>query len=295
MIPNANLEYYGDETRWFLGTVISIDDPLHLGRVRVRIYGIHSANTSDIPNGVLPWAQIVTPITEGASSGIGANTGIKPMAQVYGVFLDGKNSQSPLVLGSIPKYEPTNIPPLESNFIDKDEPSFTEGPLSSVNTLPANRIDDEKLVGASNTEKAYNFFLSQEIPGGGLQPHQAAGIVGNLIVESNVDPLAHNVPEGSRGVAQWNPNSGRPDRLTQLRNFCALNNMPDDSLYAQLCFIKYELYVVPEHFGLRELTSSQDVKEACEAFERYYEKPASGTSAKRLASSRELLNKMETV
>ena len=36
-------KYYGDETRWFLGTVVNVNDPLELGRVLVRIYGIHSS------------------------------------------------------------------------------------------------------------------------------------------------------------------------------------------------------------------------------------------------------------
>jgi len=106
MIPSTDIEYYGDQNRWFIGTVIDINDPLELGRVKVRIFGVHTSNTIHISLGDLPWAQVVSPITEGGSSGIGANTGIKPMAQVFGVFLDGKNSQLPLIVGSIPKYEP---------------------------------------------------------------------------------------------------------------------------------------------------------------------------------------------
>ena len=98
-------EYYGDETRWFIGVVKDIQDPLELGRVRVRIFGVHPDKTSDAEDDDLPWAQVVVPITEGGSSGIGTNIGIKLQSQVYGIFLDGKDSQLPLVLGSIPKYE----------------------------------------------------------------------------------------------------------------------------------------------------------------------------------------------
>ena len=78
MIPRNYRDYYGDDTRWFLGTVISIQDPMELGRVRVRIYGIHSDNTVDMPHEDLPWAHVVVGVLEGGSSGIGANTGIKP-------------------------------------------------------------------------------------------------------------------------------------------------------------------------------------------------------------------------
>ena len=50
MIPERYNDYYGDTTRWFVGRVVSIDDPKQLGRIQVRIYGIHSTNTLDIPD-----------------------------------------------------------------------------------------------------------------------------------------------------------------------------------------------------------------------------------------------------
>jgi hypothetical protein len=298
MIPSTDIEYYGDETRWFIGNVVDINDPLHLGRVRVRIYGIHSPDTVDIPLGTLPWAQVVSPTTEGGSSGIGANTGLKPMAQVYGVFLDGKNSQLPLVLGSIPKYESVIVKPIESDVTMSDNPAYTDGPITSKNKLPASEVDKNTLRGTNNMEKAYNFFLSNEIPGGPLKPCQAAGIVGNLIVEStqngDISPTALNNPEGSYGIAQWNPNAGKPSRLSQLREFASVNNLPVDSLYTQLRFIVYELFVVPENFGMAKLLAAEDVETACSVFEKYYEKPALGTSAKRLSSAREIYSKMES-
>ena len=108
--------YYGDETRWFIGYVVNNVDPLKLDRVKVRIIGIHTDNTEDIPDDDLPWAQVGVPVTEDGSSGQGANSQLKIRAQVFGVFLDGKNSQLPLVLGSIPKIE-TN-----TNSIDEENP-----------------------------------------------------------------------------------------------------------------------------------------------------------------------------
>lgn len=105
MIPTRYQDYYGDETRWFIGTVVDLDDPEQLGRVRVRIMGIHSDNLVDIPNDSLPWAQTLIPVTEGGTNGLGANTGIQINARVFGLFLDGTNSQLPLVFGSLPKLE----------------------------------------------------------------------------------------------------------------------------------------------------------------------------------------------
>lgn len=103
MIPNTFIEFYGDQTRWFLGTVIDIYDPLYLGRIRVNIFGVHD----EIKDVDLPWAQTVVPITQGGTEGRGNNIGIQEGAQVFGVFLDGPSSQMPLVLGSIPRVEKT--------------------------------------------------------------------------------------------------------------------------------------------------------------------------------------------
>lgn len=99
-------DFYGDETRWWVGVVESVNDPIKQGRVKVRIYGIHSASSEDIPISALPWAQVVAPVTQGGTSGLnGTPIGIQPYAQVFGIFLDGKHSQLPLVLGSIPRVD----------------------------------------------------------------------------------------------------------------------------------------------------------------------------------------------
>ena len=126
-----SLDYYGDETRWFIGKVISINDPLQLGRIRIRIFGVHNNSLKDISEADLPWAQVVVPVTEGSSSGYGANTGIKEQSQVFGMFLDGKDSQLPIVLGAIPKIESTKE--RRSRLIE--------------------------LSGQTNVERAFNYFI----------------------------------------------------------------------------------------------------------------------------------------
>ena len=51
-------EYYGDSIRWFIGTVVDINDPMKLDRVKVRVYGIHTSDTVSIPTDDLPWASV---------------------------------------------------------------------------------------------------------------------------------------------------------------------------------------------------------------------------------------------
>ena len=99
------MQYYGDQIRWFIGNVVSIDDPLQMGRIKVRILGVHQNNEIEIPSENLPFAQTAVPITEGGTNGLGNILGIQPGARVFGIFMDGPDSQLPLVLGSMPKYE----------------------------------------------------------------------------------------------------------------------------------------------------------------------------------------------
>lgn len=112
MIPNTFVDFYGDQTRWFLGEVVNVkDDPLKLGRVKVRVFGVYDAKEGDkylIAEKDLPWAQIVVPITQGIHKGKGQNLGILVGSQVFGMFLDGQNSQLPMVIGTVPKEGDTN-------------------------------------------------------------------------------------------------------------------------------------------------------------------------------------------
>ncbi len=98
------IDFYGDQTRWFIGEVVSLADPDQLARIKVRIYGIHD-NTTLIKDDDLPWAQVVASISEGGTDGLGNPIGVQVGALVFGLFLDGKDSQLPLIFGSLPKYE----------------------------------------------------------------------------------------------------------------------------------------------------------------------------------------------
>ena len=112
MIPNNFIEYYGDQTRWFLGEVVNVkDDPLKLGRVKVKVFGVYD----DIDDADLPWAQIVVPVTQGVHEEQGQYLGMLKGTQVFGMFLDGQNSQLPMVIGTVPKEGDAN-PKADANY-----------------------------------------------------------------------------------------------------------------------------------------------------------------------------------
>ena len=88
--------------RWFIGTVVDrTTDPLELGRLKVRIYGIHD-DVTNTPNNELPWATIVNlPISASANQVGITPLGIMEGSTVVGFFADGAEGQLPMILGTI--------------------------------------------------------------------------------------------------------------------------------------------------------------------------------------------------
>ncbi len=88
---------------FFTGVVEDVLDPKQMGRVRVRCFGFHTADKTQIPTEALPWALVSMPVTSAAMSGLGQSpTGILPGSWVWGFFRDGPSCQDPFVCGSIP-------------------------------------------------------------------------------------------------------------------------------------------------------------------------------------------------
>lgn len=86
---------------WWHGLVEDVNDPLKLGRCRVRIFGLHTPIKSDIPTKDLPWAHVMMPANSASLSGVGISpTGILTGTWVVGFFRDGKDCQMPMILGS---------------------------------------------------------------------------------------------------------------------------------------------------------------------------------------------------
>ena len=130
------MSFYGDHIRFFVGDVEDINDPLEMGRVRVRIHGIHSDNIQDIPKEGLPWAQVCVPITEGGVNELGNILGIQVGARAFGMFLDGPNSQMPMVMGTLPRYETESESGRTTNRLARGTNTITKTP-DSTNGEPA--------------------------------------------------------------------------------------------------------------------------------------------------------------
>jgi hypothetical protein len=69
-------------------------------RYRVRIMGYHTANIDEIPDGELPWAYVMYPVTAGGGGRSGSQSAnISQGDFVFGFFMDGEDCQMPVIMG----------------------------------------------------------------------------------------------------------------------------------------------------------------------------------------------------
>ena len=285
-------KFYGNNIRWFIGICECISDPLHLGRVRVRIYGIHGENLDEVPESSLPWATVMIPTTEDGVSGLGRNPNLKPGAMVFGIFTDGDMSQQPMILGSMPRIEIRD----KQQEVPKnnDAPEVSTKDITNKNKSETNNEIPKKgaiaytkgLVGTKNVEKAFNFLISN-----GYKPVTAAAILGNFIVESQgegqgIRPNAVNRenvenPELSYGIAQWNPGPGalRKQELVawatdrRLKWFTE-SPVDDEALLTQLQFFHWDFKTQrPGFYGYNDVIATDNIATATKIFMNKYERP----------------------
>lgn len=113
------------------GVVESRDDPLKIGRCKVRIVGIHTEDLTLLPTADLPWAYPMQPVNSAAMSGIGLTpVGPVPGTWVIVAFQD-EAKQFPIMLGTIGGV------PQESLYgqIDIDDGNLTLKPSGAGNEI----------------------------------------------------------------------------------------------------------------------------------------------------------------
>ncbi len=242
-------EFYGDDYRWFFATVINAVPPAGLeGRVKVRINGVHNPSTSQIPERDLPWAQVLIPTTEGGMSGIGRIPQLVNGAFVFGVFVDGKSSQIPLILGSLPRVEqPTSVQTARSEMIFKDD------------SIPDAKLDLRRL-------QSMKFFIDNN-----YSPIHAAAITGGLIGASSMITYFDKTPSATVGIAGWERISSSGSRYNGLLRFAASQQPSKDwKLFSiQLQYVLYELNGKFNQANSK-LLATTDIKEASKIFNREY-------------------------
>lgn len=138
----------------YTGVVEDILDPLKLGRVRVRVFGLHSDDRSLIPTESLPWATVATPATSASMSGIGSSAvGLLPGSWVV-LFFQDPDEQYPVVFASFPGIPVDNVNQSaayeETTLIEPEESAaFTKtDPTNPVTSGEVQKAVDVTLTGA---------------------------------------------------------------------------------------------------------------------------------------------------
>lgn len=85
---------------WWMGIVEDRIDPAETGRVRVRIFGYHTADIQELPTSELPYATIMNPVTSSSMNGIMEMPNIVKGSTVVGFFTDAEH-QVPVIMGTI--------------------------------------------------------------------------------------------------------------------------------------------------------------------------------------------------
>jgi hypothetical protein len=97
---------------WFIGVIEDRQDPLKLGRCKVRCIGWHAENKNHLPTNMLPWAMPLYPINNSSTYTPKEND------MIFGFFADGENAQEPIIIGIFP-----SIPIKSSNA----QEAFSDG------------------------------------------------------------------------------------------------------------------------------------------------------------------------
>lgn len=126
------------------------------------------------------------------------------------------------------------------------------------------------LVGNSNAEKAYRYLEGKQ-----FTDQAAAGVIGNLMQESGVNPRSRQNGGGpGRGIMQWSVNQ----RWKSLTNWANKNHRDPWALGTQLDWMYKEM----SSYGvLGKLSHMQDVRQATSYFERTMEKAGKPNMAAR--------------
>tara|TARA_R110000764_G_scaffold18106_7_gene49073 strand:- start:7120 stop:9264 length:2145 start_codon:yes stop_codon:yes gene_type:complete len=149
---------------FFVGVVENNNDLRLEGRCQVRAFGIHGT-IKEVPTDMLPWAIV-------GQGGYDPNVVPKINSWVYGMFLDGRDAQQPLILGMIPTQSIENIDPDKNGWGNIPNGN---GDVSAHGSAPEDTGEPQnsRLARGEKTEDTY--VLQQEmgrtvnVPIGGVE------------------------------------------------------------------------------------------------------------------------------
>ena len=171
---------------WWHGVVEDRQDPLYLGRCKVRILGWHTEDKAELPTASLPWAQVLMPITSASQTNVGhAPVGPVEGTWVMGFYRDGELAQEPVIMGTIPGI-PENFAKQGTGFNDPrlDVPSADRQgqdetgkgikgvPGETLDAFPFPPKDIKTISGGEALVTSYTDTERKALSGGSLYPRE---------------------------------------------------------------------------------------------------------------------------
>lgn len=154
--------------------------------------------------------------------------------------------------------------------------------LRSLNTQAAAPAPQPVVVPtpAGTVQSAMVFFTDQ-----GWTPAQAAGIVANLVAESDLQPSATGDAGNAYGIAQWH--AGRQQAFQDFTG----RPIQGTTFQDQMQFVQHELTTGAEHAAGNRLRNTTSANDAGSVVSQYYERPADrqGEAARRGARAENIL------
>tara|TARA_S200000501_G_scaffold12321_1_gene10881 strand:+ start:4 stop:2538 length:2535 start_codon:yes stop_codon:yes gene_type:complete len=157
---------------WWVGEVEDNEDPMELGRCKVRVLGyytnVRGGTVADLPTDNLPWATVLQHTSQAGNDGQGESSGqLQPGAVVMGFFMDGEDAQMPIVIGVLRVQKSTST---KHDFTLTGE-NMEDGSTGAVNpalrrTADPNSIDINNKINASGGN-------SVKMPGSKVSPEPA--------------------------------------------------------------------------------------------------------------------------
>jgi len=145
---------------WWFGVVEDIDDPLKLGRVRVRVFGYHPEDKGTLRTADLPWAHPLQDITNASISGVGRSpTGLVMGSHVFGFFRDGYDAQQPIVMMSVGGI-PSDVANSQLGFNDPTGIYPTEKDVPDTNRLARGEETDKTVIESRNNNRKKDVLVA---------------------------------------------------------------------------------------------------------------------------------------
>jgi hypothetical protein len=186
-------QFTGLKSNFYTGIVEDRNDPLQVGRVRVRIFGLHTDDKSLIGTPDLPWSDVLMPNTTSALSGLGSSPhGLVEGSTVMGFFRDEDDMQDFVVIGSLFGRPSENY---KSALGSEDEKATKRSPEHGFNDPRLDTISDYKetndgqKMGNRNNGRNWGYDSSLE-----LSPRRPESL------EFNIDGSGVKINQPDKGV-----------------------------------------------------------------------------------------------